>query len=118
MKSDQLAWHQIHESIILKFAKPHFFQAYGNNHFGFRSESSMTCALIILHDHITKCLDPHVVGVQVILYDFSKAFDRLRHDVIINRSIDYACILFSRIQSITPTHHMLAIELLGQENAV
>ena len=62
---------------------------YGNDQFGFRAGSSTTCALISLHDHITKCLDLHdVAGVQVISYDLSKAFDKLRHDVILNRLLD------------------------------
>ena len=46
---------KILEGIILKFAKMHFLQAYGNNHFGFRLRSSTTCAMISLHDYIKKC---------------------------------------------------------------
>ena len=80
---------KILERIILHFARPHFLQEYGNDQFGFRAGSSTTCALISLHDHITKSVDLHcVAGVQVISYDFSKAFDKLRHDVIINRLLD------------------------------
>ena len=38
------------------------------------------------HDHITKTMENNdVAEVQVTTYDFSKAFDRLRHDIIINR---------------------------------
>jgi hypothetical protein len=79
---------KILERVILDFAKPIFLQEYGDDQYGFRSGSSTTCALIALHDHITKCLDDsNVVGVQVIAYDFSKAFDRIRHDVIISHLI-------------------------------
>ena len=77
---------KILESLILDFARPYFLQGYGNFQYGFRPRSSTTCALISLHDHITRSLDDtHVAGVQVISYDLSKAFDRLRHDVIIKR---------------------------------
>lgn len=74
------------EKVILNFAKPYFLQAYGDDQFGFRPGSSTTCALIKVHDYITKFMEANnVTGIQVISYDFSKAFDRLRHDVIINQ---------------------------------
>lgn len=77
------------EKIVLNITKSHFLQAYGCDQFGFRPGSSTTCALIKLHDHITKCLETQdVIGVYVISYDFAKAFDRLRHDVIISRLQD------------------------------
>jgi len=42
-----------------------------------------------VHDAITLFLeDPKVVAVQVICYDFSKAFDKLGHNVIIKRLLD------------------------------
>ena len=80
---------KILEKVVLNFAKPIFLREYGDTQFGFRSGSSTTCALIVLHDQVTKFLDDKsVAGVQVVTYDFSKAFDRLRHDVIIQRLID------------------------------
>lgn len=80
---------KILERVILQHAKPLFLQAYGNDQYGFRAGSSTSCALIALHDHITSSLDKlTVAGVQVIAYDFSKAFDRVRHDVIIKRLIE------------------------------
>ena len=77
------------ERVVLDFAKPYFLKNYGDDQFGFRPKSSTTCALICLHDHITKCLEmQNVMGVQVISYDFSKAFDKLRHDIIVKRLIE------------------------------
>ena len=70
------------ERIILGVSRLFFFNVYGEKQFGFRAGSSATCALIKLHDHITKCLEIlDVTGVQIISYDFSKAFDRLSHEV-------------------------------------
>lgn len=75
---------KILERVILEFAKPYLLKEYGSDQYGFRNGSSTTCALINLHDHITKYLDiTSVAGVQVIAYDFSKAFDRIKHDIII-----------------------------------
>ncbi|MEL7307471.1 MAG: reverse transcriptase family protein, partial [Pseudomonadota bacterium] len=80
---------KILEKVILDFARPLFLEKYGEDQYGFRHGSSTSCALIRLHDHITSCLDQtNVTGVQVIAYDFSKAFDRIRHDVVIKRLID------------------------------
>ena len=80
---------KILEFVVLHFAKPIFLNEYGDSQFGFRAGSSTTCALIVLHNHVTKLLeDRNVAGVQIVTYDFSKAFDRLRHDVIIQRLID------------------------------
>ena len=42
-----------------------------------------------IFDHITLTLEKkNVAGVQITAYDFSKAFDRLRHDVILQRMIE------------------------------
>jgi hypothetical protein len=80
---------KILEFVVLQFAKQIFLNEYGDSQFGFRAGSSTTCALIVLHNHVTKLLeDSNVAGVQIVTYDFSKAFDRLRHDVIIQRLID------------------------------
>ena len=80
---------KILEHVVLRFAKPFFLREYGCEQFGFRPGSSTTCALIALHDHVTKCLDDRkVAGVQIVTYDFSKAFDRLRHDIILKRLIE------------------------------
>ena len=67
-----------------------FVNDYGTQQFGFTSHSSTACALIFLHDFITKNLDhPHVGGVQMMCYDFTRAsLTRFPHALIINRLID------------------------------
>ena len=80
---------KILELAFLQFAKPLLLQQYGEDQFGFRPGSSTTCALIVLHDHVTRFMErSDVTGVQIVTYDLSKAFDRLKHDVIIKRFIE------------------------------
>ena len=53
--------------------------------FGGLKLSSTTAALVCIHDFITAALDNRqIVGVAVLAYDFSKAFDRLGHDTIVS----------------------------------
>ena len=62
----------------------HFKRAFGELQFGGIKFSSTTSALICVHDFVTLALeDNECVGVAVVAYDFSKAFDRLGHDTII-----------------------------------
>ena len=77
---------KILEQCVLSFIKDELINEYGPDQYGFRPGTSTVCALIALHNHIVQNLDrKDVVGVQVVAYDFSKAFDRLRHDLIIKR---------------------------------
>jgi len=63
-----------------------FLQSFGDTQFGSMPDSSTTCALIKLIDFVTNTLDkPEVAGVQLLAYDYSKAFDVLGHSTIINR---------------------------------
>ena len=63
-----------------------FLDHYGKNQFGFRPKSSTCCNLITLVEFITKSLDrSDVNGVQIVSYDFSRAFDKLCHSIIIER---------------------------------
>ena len=77
---------KILETIILQVIKKDIISAYGFEQFGFRPKSSTGSALISLHEYYTKCLEEsRTTGVQLIAYDFAKAFDKLRHEVIISR---------------------------------
>ena len=74
------------ERFVLESIKPVLLRSYGQNQFGFKPRSSTTSALITMQDFITSSLDrPDVIGVQMVAYDMSKAFDRLQHDVILSR---------------------------------
>ena len=72
------------KAILNSGLRPLFCKAFGPLQFGGLKYSSTTAALICLHDLITSCLDQQqTLGVAVLAYDFSKAFDRLGHDAII-----------------------------------
>ena len=77
---------KLFERFLLNMYSDMFLSNYGKNQFGFRPNSSTACALVYLHDFITKNLDePTVNGIQMLCYDFTRAFDKVSHSVIINR---------------------------------
>lgn len=74
------------ERLVIDSVKQLFFQHFGPFQFAYKEGSSTTCALISLHERITSYLEEtDVGGVQLISYDYSKAFDVLDHKVIIDR---------------------------------
>ena len=80
---------KIMERVVLSTIKGKLLENYGMNQFGFRPNSSTQCALAFLHNQVTSYLDdPSTFGVVIISYDYSKAFDRLRPDLIIKRMIE------------------------------
>ena len=80
---------KVFERIVLNSVKDKFLASYGNDQYGFRPRSSTQCALIALHENLTTYLDnEQTCGAVVIAYDYSKAFDKLRHDLIIDRMIE------------------------------
>ena len=79
---------KILERFVLKFLQDKLLHGYGAHQYGFRPKSSTACANIALHDFYTKTLEePDVLGVQIITYDFAKAFDKLKFNIIITRLI-------------------------------
>ena len=80
---------KILEKIVLTSMKEQLLQNYGRCQFGFRPGSSTQCALVSLHNYVTRHLDDSsTFAVLLISYDYSKAFDRLRSDIVINRLKD------------------------------
>ena len=76
---------KIFEKLVFNSIKNLFNFSFGPQQFGFRVNSSTTCALISLHNHITEYADlKDVRGVQVFALDLSKAFDKLRFNTIIS----------------------------------
>ena len=74
------------ERLVLNSVKSALLANYGPYQLGFRPNSSTECALICLNDHVTKYSDrKDIAGVQVVTYDYSKAFDKLKSDTILNR---------------------------------
>ena len=80
---------KILEHLVLQSVKEYLLSCYGPEQFGYRPFSSTVCVLISLHHHITAFLEkPEIVGMQIVSYDLSKAFDRLKPDVILCRLQD------------------------------
>ena len=80
---------KVMEKVVLSSIKSDILEHYDTNQFGFRPNSSTQCALTSLHNQATIYLDdPFTFGVLIVSYDYSKAFDRLRFDLIIQRLID------------------------------
>lgn len=76
------------ERFVLTSVKETILKNYDDSQFGFRPRSSCSAAIISLHDHLTEFLDdPTTCGAMIATYDYSKAFDRLRTDIIINRLV-------------------------------
>ncbi len=97
---------KIFERLIFNSVSDLFYDNFDANQFGFRPSSSTCCALIKLHDHITKLLDSVAVsGVQVIALDYLKAFDSLIHKTIISKllecgfPIEFVKLIFSYLQN-------------------
>jgi hypothetical protein len=77
---------KILEDAVLLQSKHLFIENLDKKQFGFRPGSSTLCALLSLDDHVSQMLDdPLTIGVVVISYDLSKAFDKLPHDQILRR---------------------------------
>lgn len=77
------------EQTVLKSLKDSFIRNYGPHQYGYRPHSSTCCALISLHNYMTLCLDdPKTVGVVIITYDYSKAFDTIKFNLIVKKLID------------------------------
>ena len=80
---------KIFEKLVFDSLKDTFICNFGTSQFGFRPNSSTTLALIALNDFVTRTLDqPNIAGVQVVSYDFTKAFDKAAHSVVISSLAD------------------------------
>ena len=62
---------------------------YGNiksNQYAFRPKGSTTCAAIHLQNVISKYIDmPSTIGCIVLSWDIAKAFDTIRHDILLRK---------------------------------
>lgn len=76
---------KILEKIVFKSVERLFYKKYGQEQHGFRPHASTNTALISILEHVTAYLeDPKVSGLFLVAYDFTKAFDKLNHDIILN----------------------------------
>ena len=77
---------KILEALVLKSVRQQLIANFGHLQFGFRPRSSALCATLAIQDCVTKILDNEsTTGALMVSYDFSKAFDRLPHDIILKR---------------------------------
>ena len=59
------------------------------NQFAYRQGVGCTDALVCMLDDVTKALDnTNNIGTQLILYDFSKAFDLMDHKLLLSKLSD------------------------------
>ena len=56
----------------------------GPNQYGFMSKRSVVSNLLISDSILTKSVDRNI-SVDMILFDFSKAFDRIPHSLLVHR---------------------------------
>ena len=76
---------KILERLILKSLKVQLLHLYGPQQHAFRPLGSTSSALIQMHDRVTRLLDQtDVLAVRVVCLDFSKAFDKIHHNRLIN----------------------------------
>ena len=62
-----------------------FIECFGENQHAFRPQGSTVSALVDIHNFITLSLEnPSTTDVRVTCLDFSKAFDKLHHNRLIN----------------------------------
>ena len=74
------------EYCVLKDVKNILLRCSPRHQFAYKPKSNTTCALITLHDAITKILEEETsCGAAVISYDFSKAFDTLPHSYLLEK---------------------------------
>jgi hypothetical protein len=76
------------EFFVLKNVKEYILEKIDKTQFGYIPGSSTTCALISIHDFITKQLEKKEINsVVLISCDFSSAFDSVNHSKLINKLI-------------------------------
>ena len=74
------------EKILLKKFKGLFINNIDRNQYGFKPKSSTTSALFDIQEFITSQLNkPSNLAVALITIDFSKAFDRIDHALLITK---------------------------------
>ena len=79
---------KIFEKLILTANKPSILQNIDDQQFGFKPLSSSTCALIDIDNYIRKQLDLNSTkAVCLVTLDFSKAFDKIDHSILIEKMI-------------------------------
>ena len=80
---------KIIEKVFLFHYKDNLIAHYGSNQHGYRPYASTNTALAEFNEIVTSALDnKSVKAVRVIFHDLAKAFDKVRHDLLIKMVID------------------------------
>ena len=103
---------KIFEKLIMKNAREAIDKSYCSSQHGFRKGASTTTALIGLIHHVLQSSDDKLVScVAIVSFDFTQAFDKVSHSLLLQRLTDcnlpcglimllnsYLCNRFSRVR--------------------
>ena len=74
------------EKLIIKPIKRTLEDNFGHSQYGYKSSTSTTSALIAIQESIVNAFeDTNTRNVLLITFDFSKAFDRVNHDILLSK---------------------------------
>ena len=83
-----LLWHvgKVAENFINRRIRTHILPKLQGNQFAYMPGVGCTDALVSVLDDVTKAMDNcYNIGAQMILYDFSKAFDLMNHTLLLQK---------------------------------
>ena len=108
-----LLWHvgKVAENFINKQLRAFLLPKLHSNQFAYMDGVGCTDALVSLLDDVTRILDnDENIGSQLILYDFSKAFDMMQHSLLLSK--------LRRFDIPKPMIHLIADYLTGRVQCV
>ena len=80
---------KVFERIVLASMKSSFIKRFGKDQHAFRPNGSTTSCLIDIHDIVTNFMeDEQNLSVKITCLDFSKAFDKIQHNRLLNVLIE------------------------------
>jgi hypothetical protein len=83
-----LLWHigKVVETFICRTLRQQLTPKLEDNQYAYRQGVGCTDALVSVLDDVTKSLDDSKnIGMQLVLYDFSKAFDLMDHSILLSK---------------------------------
>ena len=79
---------RIFEKIVMKrFVSPQYNTWLPSNQHGFRNGASTTTAILELQNHVASSEEKHFDYMRILSGDLSKAFDRVQHNLIVEKLI-------------------------------
>jgi hypothetical protein len=74
----------VEKCVVTRWLRPAIPPVLIADQFAFRPTGSTTCALVYMMHHVTRMLE-HNAYVRCLLIDFSKAFDRVNHVILVKK---------------------------------